>query len=510
MAQTPWQDLIPYYVARTLPPPQMQAFEAQLARDHDLRQEVEEWRRIAAGVWREADAAARHLPPLSPEIYQKLQYRNGAKPTNPTSVPTVAPRVRHTSFGRVNGSPLTLVAGFLAVFLCGGVLLMSVIRQGQPEVLSTAVANSTDQGGFGGPMNPTSTPVATQCMVGLGTNVPGCISATAPSTPIDETWTPNPRGTPTPVVVRPVATITPPPLPTRIPQNLMPQATLDPVSASLTQTMIAVYSVSTVWPDYQCVATNSSGEILPVYARADYSEVVDYWAPGTSLPVSAAMYGFWVQVSYGKWVPTNGVTLTGPCDEMPQPTPTSDSSSGDMCTITNTTSNPVPIYPSADGQAQVGAYLDVGVTEWVIAQTNSGWYEIEYNGYWGWIRPEGLTFGGNCSFVPLPSATSTPLATWTPGPTAVPLQIFYNATTRAIPRSQTVFYVIPDRGGPVLQSVDGGSYWRANGVANVGGTEWVSITTWEGAQAWIERSLVEVVDTSIPTPTHTAEPPPGS
>jgi hypothetical protein len=502
MAQTSWQDLIPYYVARSLPPPQMQAFEAQLARDTDLRQEVDEWRRIAAVVWREADTAARHLPPLSPEIYKQLQYRNGAKPVNPTGVPVPGPRIRHTSFGRVNGSPLMFVAGFIVVFLCGGIMLMSAMRQLRPEVITTASPNGTESG-FGVAMGISATPAATECMVGFMTNVPGCISMTPSITPLAETWTPNPRATSTPVIVRPIATFTPrpPSLPTMTPQNLMPQPTTDPFMVSLTQTTIAVYSISTVWPDYQCAATNVSGEVLPIYARAEYGEVIDYWQPGTSFPVTAAMYGFWVQLGYAKWVPTNGVSLTGPCDEMPEPTATIQTTGEDLCTVQNTTQNPLPLYSSADAQSQIANYLLVGESEWVIAQSSTGWYEVYHNSQTGWFRPEGLTFQGNCSFVPLASPTNLPAETWTPGPTSVPLQSFFNSTTRAVPVAQTNFYTIPDRGGPILHTVDGGTEWRAIGVTVVGGTEWVSIITWEGAQAWIERSLVTIVDTSIPTPT---------
>lgn len=501
MAQTPWQDLIPYYVARSLPAPQMQAFEAQLARDNDLRQDVDEWRRIAAVVWREGDAAARHLPPLSPEIYKQLQYRNGAQPMTST-VPLPAPRVRQISMGRMNGSPLMFVAGFLVVFLCGGIFLMSAMRRLQPEVLTTAVANSTDQGGFGGPM---SLSTATPCAMPFGENVPGCLTATPSYTPTDSTWTPNPRATSTPVIVRPLATLTPrlPLKPTITPIGLMARSTINPFMYSLTLTTIAVYGTTTPWPDYQCVATNTSGDVLPLYARAEGSEAVDYWAPGASLPVSTSMYGYWIQLGYGKWSSTNGVTLSGPCDSLPQPTATIyfEVTATDQCTVTNTTQSQVPLYASADAQAQIVNYLPIGAIDWVIAQSSNGWYELYFTGQLGWLRPEGLTFQGNCSFVPLATSTSLPTLTWTPGPTSVPLQTVFNPPLRAVPVMQTVFYTVPDTGSAILQTVDGGTEWNTVGIAVINGTEWVSVFTWEGKQGWIQRSMVNIVDPTVPTAT---------
>lgn len=460
---------------------------------------------------RPSSAAARHLPPLSPEIYKKLQYRNGAQPVNPTNMSLPAPRVRQMSLARVNGSPLMFVAGFLVVFLCGGIVLFSAARQLQPTVLTTAVANSTDQGEFGGPMGLTMT--ATTCRVGLGTNVPGCISATAPAVSTDSTWTPIPRGTSTPVLARPIATTTPrPPFVGTMTSSTGMTGQNDAFNSSLTQTMIAVYSTATVWPDYMCVATNTSGTVVAMYAQANDSQVVDYWGPGSSRPVNAAMYGLWVQVFYGKWVMTNGVTLTGPCNEVPQPTATIEyqSTATDQCTVTNTLQSPLALYASADLQTEIVGYFPMGATQWVITQTNTGWYELYDNGRLAWFRAEGLTFQGNCSFVPLVTPTATPTQTWTPGPTSVPLQTIFSVPMRAITTINTVFYTVPDTGSAVLQSVSSQSEWQAVGIAIMSGTEWVSIITWEGKQAWIARSLVNLVDPSIPTPTHTPETPSGS
>ncbi|GEM_PF-1872495 len=494
MTQTPWQDLIPYYVARSLPPAQMQAFEAQLAHDSHLRQELEDWRRIAAAVWREADAAARHLPPLSPEIYKQLQYRNGAQPVNPTAMP-LTPRVRQMALGRLNSSPLMFVAGFLVVFLCGGALLLSAIRQIRPEIITTAVAMATD--GLGAPMSPfTPTPGPTQCVIPAGSTRPGCVTATPSYTPTDSTWTPIPRASSTPIIVRPLPTMTPRSgsLPTITPVRLLP--TQPP--ANLQPTQVVDMTV--------CTITNSTGQSISTYAYADYSAPV-ISSLGQAPTIVLTRTQGWVEIGYAVWVPIKGMILQGPCDAIPLPSPTNAAYD---CTVVNSGSAPLPLSQEPDVQSPIVTSLPAGESTVIVAGTVTGWYEIYYNGRSGWFPPttNGVTFVGNCSSILEPSPTFVPTYTPTPVMTDVPLQSLYSDTMRAVPRQDTVFYTSPDRGSPTLIPVGAATYWFAVGTTSSAGTEWVSVRTGDGQSGWIEKSLVDIVDMSIPTTT--PEPPSGS
>ncbi len=68
MSHKSWEDLIPFYVAQTLPLSDAAALERHLAHCPDCRQSVDEWRAIAATVRAEANRRASRLPPLSPRV----------------------------------------------------------------------------------------------------------------------------------------------------------------------------------------------------------------------------------------------------------------------------------------------------------------------------------------------------------------------------------------------------------------------------------------------------------
>ncbi|MCA9914889.1 MAG: hypothetical protein KC496_16160, partial [Anaerolineae bacterium] len=144
MNEKQWQELIPFYVAQTLPPEQARAFE-QYAAAHGERctREIDEWRRLAAAVWSEADSVAKQLPPLSQEVYNRLNYRE-AQPTrygtNPPRPDYAPPASKGQS--RRGGVPITLVAGIVMALLFGALLLGIGLRPGEEEDSNTQIAQN--------------------------------------------------------------------------------------------------------------------------------------------------------------------------------------------------------------------------------------------------------------------------------------------------------------------------------------------------------------------------------
>ena len=121
----PWEDLIPFYVAKTLSSKETVALESHIADCIECRHQVEEWSSIAAAVWQTSSEEARGLPPLSNHIVKAVQSTGQSVPVAPPRKPINAlPRrdqrlnSRITWLQRNNIQiPLTLVAAVTVVFI---------------------------------------------------------------------------------------------------------------------------------------------------------------------------------------------------------------------------------------------------------------------------------------------------------------------------------------------------------------------------------------------------------
>ena len=74
-----WHDLIPYYVAGTLPEDERDALAAHLLTCDECREAVDEWRLIADATVLQANARERSLPPLRPLPNVNSRFRQHAK-----------------------------------------------------------------------------------------------------------------------------------------------------------------------------------------------------------------------------------------------------------------------------------------------------------------------------------------------------------------------------------------------------------------------------------------------
>lgn len=305
-----FRDLIPFYVARTLSQPDQREFEARLAVDEVLRHEVEEWRTIAAAVWREADTVARKVPPLSPEIYQRLAYRGSAPQSTYPAASPVEPTLRQPRIrpGRATMVPLTLVAGLVLAFLFGAMLvLLAINANNRPEPINIAQAGTgtPGDGGFGAAPSSTATEVAA-----VSTDF-GIIQA-SPGVLVPPTDTPAPQPTQAPAVAS-----------QEVPATLENMSLIVPTQA--------VMPVITPAPG-ECLVINAGSQPVNVYeaARADSSLVVTMIPGGQYRSLVQSMDGWYeVFIAPGNvgWVFAQDVTAAGDCLTLPvasaTPMPTS-------------------------------------------------------------------------------------------------------------------------------------------------------------------------------------------
>lgn len=128
-----WQERLPFYVARTLPPDERHRFEQHLAHCEQCQQELRLWQQLASAVWHDADEVARQLPPLSPTVYQRLSYRDQTPrhryssnpPTSPQPIMTASQRTPPRS--AASRIPWTLVAAMLIMVCIGGLWTFSAL-----------------------------------------------------------------------------------------------------------------------------------------------------------------------------------------------------------------------------------------------------------------------------------------------------------------------------------------------------------------------------------------------
>jgi hypothetical protein len=306
--QMNWVELIPFYVAKTLPPEMMQAFEVVLAQDAGLQREVQEWRVIASVVWQETDSIAKQLPPLPPEIYEKLGYRRPfADAAMGVSTPDYAtyPNSRRPAPRRIQ-LPITLVAGLLVVVVFGALLIFAANNLNENIEVASAITIT------GTPTHHTSfaaaaTMTAEQVMTQLAIGTVQTLVAFPTNTPIVE-----PTGLPLTATPRP---------------NLPVQ----PTTANLSMAGSAVVTPTLFVPPGlpACFVTNQQPSIVNIYAAAqrDSQRIIGQLGSGEARLVFQTTLDNWANIFaidgiLNGWVAFEDVVLSGDCVSVPQPSPT--------------------------------------------------------------------------------------------------------------------------------------------------------------------------------------------
>lgn len=429
MKQKQWNDLIPFYVAQTLSPEETQAFEAYLAECGDpCQQEIADWRMIAAAVWTEADDAARNLPPLSQEVYNRLNYRDqppatrySANPPRPVYAAQQEVRERSQRINPRRGVPLTLVAGiFVAIFL-GGMLVTLSLRTDEQNASTQIASVPTNEGSGAFGASNADENGSTSLII----ESPTPSSTIAPPRPTDTPQPPPPTGVP-PVVVPPTS----------------------PVTSEL--------------PQGGGLPENGDSSVAAVAPQLTLTPTPLYWIPPESLPA---------QRPYN--IRPNDPNL--PCEVWniaPQP-----------ITVRSTPFDGSPIVGQVLQQIRHRVYTITESGWYEILLPGS---DRPIN---GWVSPNEAILIGNCAAVPQPTPTmqgvpsSTPVTSPDVQPSPTSAVGVGNRLQIAAPFADV--YEQPGFSSARIATVDQGAVFQVGGTTSVDGEPWAQITLEDGRSGWV-------------------------
>jgi len=482
--QDKWKDLIPFYVAGTLPDNQKQALEAYLAQCGDpCFDEVEEWRTIASATWQNANDRVGDLPPLSQairtEVAKDAELRASGKvissngfntdtPNNVTNAPVAQPRVTEIPNKR-RGSriPLTMVAAFMTVVIFGGILISQLAPEDlEPEAIQlTEVADVelliTDE--FG--------------------DETGLLPDNDNDTDSGILATPTPLNIPQP-------TVTPFPPPTSTPLPTLPPNS----GGGLDQSTMSEAMLN---PGQGCMIRNETAGALSVYENASFeADTVGIMREGQEAQIRV-QFGGWYELSYGRWVYSENVIVYGNCSNLITATPTAigdgNNTSGGanngipQCVVSNNSSETVNLYQWPNYDSPVNGRFSAGQSEDVVIGDN-GWYQVFYA---QWVNGNEVSVSGsgcNNLWIPTPTIAASPTIinpTFASGSSSNP--------TALVVTTNTVMRGAPNVTSPVVTSFAQGTTFNVlahNGVS--GPQRWYLVRDLSGVTGWIPMLDVQV------------------
>lgn len=496
MTHQEWQLLIPFYIADTLPTQQKQQFEHHLRDCDSCQHEIAEWRSIASAVWANAEDAAQHLPPLSPEVYNRLQYRDkppvskhAANPPRPSYAPPsrqkqrvqLQPRRRkQPSRAKQIALPVTVAAGFIVAVLFGGLIVMLTIGNlPQDDVSPNEVALGITQEIVVTPeTNPVDNVEAASIDRGDSSNT------------VQENPSPMPTQTATLDVriglsSQEMTAVAPPTIDARIavsPQpNIAQQNTLNPLPThtpfvsqaasnnQTNQTGMRDNSTSLTNPNPQSGGGNNNLPNNPPIEMGGGSEDV------------AAMAAPMIEGD-GPYITT---------------TPNLQQDGYHLCFIFNPTDAPLSLYQHANDMAEVIAFLASGEEYRTLVRSENGWYQVliprrdNSSVTITWMPPETAYLRGNCDddlfWVPTP--TQAPRVNLTPSPTTI---VVRDNLWLIAEYGEVNAFANPDTSG-VLATLPQGFTAQIVASTGVGANQWVRIQLDTGQSAWVQASSVRVV-----------------
>lgn len=323
------QDMIPFYVAGTLPQAEARALEQHLADCAMCRRALEEWRVIGGAVRAEAEDWAQRLPPLGPEVRRRLNRGSQATlPLHPVAAQRVPTRAQRAAFG----VPATLVAAMVMI-LVGAIWIIALSRgEGTLQVASdftgTPTPTLTPQIAPTESATPIPQPTTSATDAPQPTNTlfiptlppiqpsetPIILFTRVPPLPVQPSETPpplppTPFSSPDPTLAPPLLPFsTPPlPLPTSTPGIQMLAPTEAPLPAAGRCTVVnhtgqRVDALAGPYPGMQAVFGLFPNEQRAAILRSDNG----WYLLETQNPDGSLSQG---------WV--TGLPTTGPCDQLP-------------------------------------------------------------------------------------------------------------------------------------------------------------------------------------------------
>ncbi len=299
-----WEELIPFYVAGTLPKADTSRFESHLAQCADCRKSLKAWQALADAVRAHAAAQMRDLPPLSAQVLQTAAQQAASRRYEADTLRAARARRRYST------TSVTLMAAVFTVVLLGGLLGFMVL------------SGSLPQQGSGVAQLPTATPTVvpsqtdTPAPTASSTPAPQIIVIEPSETPVSPTPSPT-RVSPTsaPPTSRPPATI----IPTRIPPTPLPPTT--EVTEDFQQFAIQPSPLK-----QDCtVRAASSGSAVKIYGGPDTSyPVLGTFSSSDELVALGVTSSGWYRLQYppgsdlgAGWVPRDQTTASGDCTSLP-------------------------------------------------------------------------------------------------------------------------------------------------------------------------------------------------
>lgn len=387
MRHVHYEEMIPFYVARTLPPDEAQALEKHLATCAVCRQSLAEWRIIAAATWEDADALVKNIPPLSAEVRSSVK-----APLNGFNAELTAPipvarhlRARHSKKRkRVLLAPVSLVAAVIIMILFGGLLVLMLGHATRPQnPIEPATALEDDIGNFAAPPNLQS---QTDIRSDLGILAPVAKDNIPDASPSAQPLSVTLSSTPILALSLTATLSSSPPVDPTIPECFVTPNNRQPVTIHQ-------------WPgrEQPIVGQMGGDEVLRVY-------VTDGQNWYNIIRMGEGILG---------WVSGEDVMLQGFCDNLWLPTPTMMATPNlgqiSPCQATHANLAPMDLYSGPGTAYQVLGLVTAGATVDVLARGDNDWYRV--NAYLGnrsvigWLSPSQLAFSGDCTVLPIISVT---------------------------------------------------------------------------------------------------------
>lgn len=410
-----FEDLIPFYVAQTLPDDERRAVETYLAQSKEAQQEVADWHAIASVVYEDAARHAVGLPPLSPKVLDAIRQSQGRYSSEPTleTLQVVVPPARPT----VNRwMSLTMAAAVLMVVLFAG-LLASMAARGSIDLTGsdgggTSIVMLTEESSSQTPLStlsPTVTPLVTRDM-GIVTLTPQT------STRIPDTAVP-------PAVIQP----------TTVPQDDGSRGSEEATASESRQAEMA--ALGAFLPG-ECTLMSRTGADVPIHRfPSQSSEVIGFITSGQTLRTWVYSGDGWYETGIFDastivgWVSAALVQVSGDCANLPLPSPTATQTTTGVgvCAV-----EPVPtvlnMYAGPGSGYAILNAISPGAQPDILAVSDNGWLRVAWmigdNRWIGWIPSTSVTLTGNCDTLPGVGAAGYPpeaMPVWsTPTPAITP------------------------------------------------------------------------------------------
>jgi hypothetical protein len=448
MKHQDWQDQIPFYVAQSLSPEQVRSFETHLASCETCQEEISDWRIIASAVWRDTDEVARQLPPLSQEVYNRLNYRdkppvsrytaNPPRPQPPQAIQTTTlpPNVTVLPKPRRVQLPITMVAGLVVAVVFGGLLLMFAVRgpkEGEVALLGTPNADSTEE--LGVQSEASKTP-----------NSLGIIPTTDPNQPT---------------------------LTTTVGTGQFATNTSQP-PATATNTLMP--SPETFEPTQNHEFMNGSNPVLPTPEPTLSS---------TEEPIAPLGGGPYITITPGLY--SEGMAY---------------------CEIYNPTTIGIELYEQANWNSQITGILPPNQPARVLTMSLDGWYftmlpSMEV----GWIPPEMAYLRGSCyASIDIPFATATYSLESTPGGGTDANYESSSGRIIAINAAYADLQSEPNFTSSIMGVVSRDQQFPVLGYQGTGTNRFVNVLLPDGQSAWIWAQIVIDYAASEAPPSPTPQP----